>query len=115
MPGRFGIQRPSSLIKLCWLGWPGEYCSIQSLFFLKFCYPNIVVKENFLNVKGNARCSWGWRSILWGRDLLKKGLKWELCDGSSIDPFAMSGFHSFLTPTVLFLLIDGLAVLKFQT
>lgn len=26
-------------------------------------------------------------SILWGRDLLKKGLKWELGDGSSIDPF----------------------------
>lgn len=36
----------------------GKYCS----------------NKDFFMVKPVSGCSWGWRSILWGRDLLLKGL-----------------------------------------
>jgi len=42
---------------------------------------------DFLSVKAKPGCSWGWRSILWGRDLLATGLKWDLGDGQEIRAF----------------------------
>jgi len=38
----------------------------------------------FLDVTAPASCSHGWRSILAGREVLKKGLGWTVGDGSSI-------------------------------
>lgn len=49
----------------------GKYCS----------------KDGILSVKAVSRCSWGWHSILWGRDLLIKGLMWDLGDGQDIRAF----------------------------
>ncbi|GFY90994.1 hypothetical protein Acr_07g0011900 [Actinidia rufa] len=42
---------------------------------------------NLLEVKPLAGCSWGWRSVLWGRDLLVKWLKCFVGNGDSINAF----------------------------
>lgn len=40
-------------------------------------YPN----AEFLNAKVGSRASWGWRSILAGRDILCKGLRKQIANG----------------------------------
>lgn len=44
-------------------------------------FPN----SSFLNAKRGSRASWAWLSILHGRDLLVKGLRWQVQDGKKID------------------------------
>ncbi|XP_021667521.2 uncharacterized mitochondrial protein AtMg00310-like [Hevea brasiliensis] len=39
---------------------------------------------SFLTAKQGARPSWAWQSILWGRELLEKGLRWNFQDGKLI-------------------------------
>ncbi|CAN0915030.1 Putative ribonuclease H protein At1g65750 [Linum grandiflorum] len=42
-------------------------------------------RTNILRAKLGSNPSWGWRSILHGRDLLVKGLCWQVGDGTSIN------------------------------
>lgn len=44
-------------------------------------FPN----SNFLQATRGSHASWAWLSLLHGRDLLSKGLRWQVQDGSSID------------------------------
>lgn len=37
-----------------------------------------------MEVKARSTSTWGWRSILWGRDLFQHGLKWGVGNGESI-------------------------------
>ncbi|GMP77845.1 hypothetical protein CsSME_00033984 [Camellia sinensis var. sinensis] len=41
----------------------------------------------FLQVPQNSQSTWGWRSILWGRDLLNTGVQWVVGHGKNISPF----------------------------
>ncbi|KAK2645721.1 hypothetical protein Ddye_020916 [Dipteronia dyeriana] len=43
--------------------------------------------EEFLSVDLKPRVFHVWRSIVWGRDLFKKGIKWKVGDGKSIKAF----------------------------
>lgn len=43
--------------------------------------------KDFLGCKAESGCSWGWRSILCGKELLRKGLAWRLGDGDIISGF----------------------------
>uniref|UniRef100_A0A803P3X8 Reverse transcriptase domain-containing protein n=1 Tax=Cannabis sativa TaxID=3483 RepID=A0A803P3X8_CANSA len=43
-------------------------------------YPN----TDFLRAKAGTWCSNVWRGILWGRDLLLKGIRWRVTDGSKV-------------------------------
>ncbi|CAL1408755.1 unnamed protein product [Linum trigynum] len=38
---------------------------------------------HFLSAKARSRPSWGWQSILYGRDLLEMGLRWQIGNGRS--------------------------------
>ncbi|KAK0595746.1 hypothetical protein LWI29_009655 [Acer saccharum] len=43
--------------------------------------------EDFLQVSIKSGCSHLWRSLIWGRSLLLKGLRWKVGDGRSINAF----------------------------
>lgn len=52
------------------------------------CYWESIVgtcKYELLHVSPKSGCSWGWMSVLWGRDLLAKGLKCKMGDGRKIN------------------------------
>ena len=54
--------------------------TLFSRFFLsKYCR-----NTDFLSVRCATNATWGWRSILWGRDLLKLGLNWRVVNGAKI-------------------------------
>ncbi|CAL1376561.1 unnamed protein product [Linum trigynum] len=40
--------------------------------------------HDFLNASAGSRPSWAWQGVLEGRDLLKRGLRWQVGDGSQI-------------------------------
>lgn len=43
--------------------------------------------KTFLNILCAKAASWGWKSLMWGRELLKEGLIWRVGNGQSIKPF----------------------------
>ncbi|KAK3183014.1 hypothetical protein Dsin_030300 [Dipteronia sinensis] len=43
--------------------------------------------SNFLSASTKVSCSHMWRSLIWGRDLLVKGLRWGVGDGNKIRVF----------------------------
>lgn len=52
------------------------------VFVLKSCYfPNF----NFMQAKRRRNYSWAWASLLHGRDMLRKGGRWIVGNGESID------------------------------
>lgn len=53
---------------------------LSQIFLTKYC-----AKKDSLGVKPNSSSSWEWRSVLWGRDLLKQGLKWVIGNGEIIN------------------------------
>lgn len=44
-------------------------------------------KGGFLNATATSSSSWGWRSILWGKQLLSQGLKWKIGNGNKVNVF----------------------------
>ncbi|CAN1164931.1 Uncharacterized mitochondrial protein AtMg00310 [Linum perenne] len=44
-------------------------------------------KTSFLQAVHGSNPSWGWRSVLYGRELLTKGIRWQIGSGNSINPF----------------------------
>lgn len=65
------IKNPESLLAMVLVG---KYCQ----------------RQNLLEVKSTSSASWGW-SILWGKELLCKGLKWKIGNGRSVKSSMMNG------------------------
>lgn len=59
------IKNPESLLAMVLVG---KYCQ----------------RQNLLEVKLTSSASWGWRSILRGKELLCKGIKWKIGNGRSV-------------------------------
>jgi hypothetical protein len=57
---------------------PGSLCArvLQARYFKD---------GNFLNASCPKRCSYTWRSIVHGRQLLERGLIWRIGDGKKVD------------------------------
>ncbi|CAN1772524.1 Putative ribonuclease H protein At1g65750, partial [Linum perenne] len=77
----FAIFNQALLAKQCWriLQNPDLLLSrvLKSVYF---------PSETILTASGRARPSWGWKSIIHGRDLLLRGLRWQVGCGHLIDP-----------------------------
>ena len=39
---------------------------------------------NFMAVRETSMASWVWKSILWGREALQKGLRWNIRNGRQV-------------------------------
>lgn len=51
-------------------------------FSKEFIFPSHL---NFLQVSRGSRASWAWLILLHGRNVLFKGLRWQVQDGKNID------------------------------
>ena len=67
------------LAKVAW-----HLISQPDAVFSKFFMAKYYTCSSFLNVHCTNQATWGWRSILWGRDLLRNGLKWRVAKGTKI-------------------------------
>jgi hypothetical protein len=53
--------------------------------------------ETDFNAQLGSSLSYGWRSLLAGRDVLKKGLRWQSGDGNNVDVWADHGLSLWRT------------------
>lgn len=70
------IFNQALLAKLAWRILTSPSCLLARVLKSKYCH-----KKNFLDVELPAVCSHGWRSMLYGRDLLKENLGKALDNG----------------------------------
>ena len=49
----------------------------------KYCH-----NKKIWTIKATQASSWGWKGIIWGKDLLARGIKWCNGDGSQINIFS---------------------------
>lgn len=70
------IFNQALLAKLAWKILTSPSCLLARVLKGKYCH-----KKNFLDVELPAVCSHGWRSMLYGRDLLKENLGKALDNG----------------------------------
>lgn len=82
-----GCLNQALLAKVAWRWHNNADSPLAKVLLGKYCN-----KEGFLSVKAKSGCSWGWRSILWGRDLLVRGLKWEVGNGQDINGQGINPF-----------------------
>ena len=67
------------------------YRVFKAKFFLNCC---------ILETSDFAYCSYAWRSILKGREVLKKGARWRVGNGEDISIWSDAWLHSISTPQV---------------
>ncbi|CAN1135039.1 Uncharacterized mitochondrial protein AtMg00310 [Linum perenne] len=65
----------------------GEQTEDPDSLFASFFKGRYFPKNSFMEASLGSKPSWGWRSILHGRELLRVGLIWQVGSGSSINPF----------------------------
>lgn len=59
-------------------------------FIKGICFPN----TSFLNASRGNKASWAWSSLIQGRDLLEKGLRWQV-QGTRISGFLRCPISSY--------------------
>ncbi|CAI9117878.1 OLC1v1019366C1 [Oldenlandia corymbosa var. corymbosa] len=67
------------LARLAWKILENPQTLLARIYSAKYCR-----QQDFLHVQVGKSAMWGWRGILWGRDLLSTGLKWHLANGHHV-------------------------------
>ncbi|CAI9111254.1 OLC1v1011432C1 [Oldenlandia corymbosa var. corymbosa] len=67
------------LAKLAWKIDSNEKSLFATVFRQKYCR-----RTDFLSCNAGSNSTWGWRGMLWGRDLLKRHLKWKIGKGDRV-------------------------------
>ena len=88
------------LANQAWRLFQNKHSLLYRVFKPKF-FPNC----SFMEAPKSQACSYAWRSILKGREVLKEGMRWRVGDGSSIriwsDPWLPSTFMPFISLLVV--------------
>ncbi|KAG5517083.1 hypothetical protein RHGRI_037737 [Rhododendron griersonianum] len=108
----------SLLAKQSWRILDQPSCLFSSFFLSKYCH-----STPFLETKAPSSCSWTWKSILYGKEALIKGIRWQVGNGAKISiwndfwlpspiPFALKEYLSDNTPLSSFLSLSHATVDK---
>ncbi|KAG5531062.1 hypothetical protein RHGRI_025876 [Rhododendron griersonianum] len=106
------------LAKQSWRILDQPTCLFSSFFLSKYCN-----STPFLESKAPSSCSWSWKSILYGKDALIKGIRWQVGNGVKISiwndfwlpspiPFALKECLSDNAPLSSFLSLRNATVDK---
>ncbi|KAF7124249.1 hypothetical protein RHSIM_Rhsim12G0080100 [Rhododendron simsii] len=106
------------LAKQSWRILDQPTCLFSSFFLSKYCH-----STPFLESKAPSSCSWTWKSILYGKDALIKGIRWQVGNGDKISiwndfwlpshiPFALKDYLSDNVPLSSFLSLRNATVDK---
>ena len=83
--------------KQCWRQITKEHSLFHKIFKSRY-----FKYGSFMNAELGNNPSWAWRSLLEGRKVLEKGLKWKVGDGESIsiqaDPWLFNQYPYYLPP-----------------
>lgn len=77
-----GCLNQALLAKVAWRLQSDPSSLLSKVLLGKYCQ-----HSSFLDTKVVSYASWDWRSILWGKELLCKGLKWRIGNGETINVF----------------------------
>lgn len=77
-----GCLNQALLAKLAWRLLKNPNFLLSKVLVGKYCQ-----RVGLLDADSSSLASWGWRGILWGKELLCKGLKWRVGNGKRISVF----------------------------
>lgn len=82
--GGLGIQstKDMNMTLFSKLGW--KLCSNESSLWSEVIKAKYLTKEFFLQVQPKANASYTWKSILWAKELLEKGITWAVSSGTNV-------------------------------
>lgn len=90
-----GCLNQALLAKMAWRIFKNPDSLLSSFLRGKYCS-----HTDFLDAKAASNASWGWRSILWGKKLLKEGLRWRVGSGNKMDVFKEEWIPKSFNPYV---------------
>ncbi|XP_060959162.1 uncharacterized protein LOC133030439 [Cannabis sativa] len=96
------------LAKQAWRVWNDRDSLLYSILKARY-----FKHSDFLNAPVDHNSSFTWRSLLWGRQLLKKGLVWKIGDGINVPLSAPNWIPTIHSPTLLHLLDQSQAFVSF--
>lgn len=83
--GGLGLRkaRDFNLALLTKLGW--QILTNEDKLWVKVMKEKYVNQGGFFNTSSTNPCSWSWRSMMKGKETLKKGVKWKIGTGSAVN------------------------------
>uniref|UniRef100_A0A803P9U8 Reverse transcriptase domain-containing protein n=1 Tax=Cannabis sativa TaxID=3483 RepID=A0A803P9U8_CANSA len=92
----FSFHNQALLAKQAWRVWTDTGSLLHSILKARY-----FKHSDFLNAPVGYNSSFTWRSLLWGRQLLKKGLVWKIGAGTHVPLSASNWIPGLANPTIL--------------